>query len=214
MAIVSIIGVHGVGKTLTAQYLRELYGFNYRQLEAIDIASKMDYIRRQLTFFTSFITSFTREIYLNKNNTSTIPLVFDSHPLLVIPYTMYWLRGNVDNNTYNEIIECFMKLLKYLPKIDLLVYIKPLRIETVIERIKMRSRFNYKEECNREYINFIDTYVDKIYREYGSSIAENNIIVPAEIEAPDRAKIIYNTLFNEEKYTSEYLQADIVLKNI
>ena len=53
--IVSLIGVHGVGKTYTARILSSSYGFKHKTIEVIEAAYGLDPVNMQLLFFSSYV---------------------------------------------------------------------------------------------------------------------------------------------------------------
>ncbi len=191
---VAIVGVHGVGKSYTAQQLEDRYGFRYVRLEAISEAQGLHPTHRQVLFFTKFVSTYIEA--LTRCSSSSRPVVFDSHPILVIPYTRWWLRrGGCGEAEISELIKSLKNIVIRLPKLSMLVYLRPQRVETVINRIKMRSRFNFREELDVEYIKFIDEGMNEIVSELGGLIADKVLVIKAEVEGEVRAERIHRFLF-------------------
>ena len=186
---IAIVGVHGVGKTATAQVLAKR-GYYYQQLEVIDEAYGLNPLERQLLFFLSY----TRE-YLKATTRVKGYTVFDSHPLLVVPYTEYWLRqqGYTDPEI-RKLTKMMVDTILFLPKTTLLVYLRPRSLETVVKRLKLRRRFNLEEEARQDYIEFIDRKTRFYVELLGKHIARETLVIEAEREAYERADIIHRTL--------------------
>ncbi len=186
---IAFIGVHGAGKTRTAEILAKL-GYVYQPLEVIDEAYGLNPLERQLLFFLSF----TKE-YLKALRRHRAHVVFDSHPLLVIPYTEYWLRrAGYTWNEVSRLTRIMLETVLLLPKIELLVYIKPRNIDTIVKRLYLRRRFNVEEEANPEYIEYIDSRTGFYVKKYSSRLALKTIVIDAEVEAEKRAEIVHKTV--------------------
>ncbi len=189
---VAIVGVHGVGKTATALVLAKR-GYVYQQLEVIDEAYGLNPLERQLLFFLSY----TRE-YLKATTRVKGYTVFDSHPLLVVPYTEYWLKQqNYTDIEIRKLTKMMLDTILFLPKTTLLVYLKPTHTETVIKRLKYRRRFNVEEEARREYIEFIDRRTKFYVELLGKRIAREILVIEAEKEAHERADLIHHALLKQ-----------------
>ncbi len=182
---VAIIGVHGIGKTATAAVMEGM-GYRYVRIEAIEVAQPLYPTHRQIVFFSKYVSDFITHTPSPKK-----PVVFDSHPLVVLPYTEWWLKqAGEEPEVIEELLTSFETIVSRLPKVTLLVYLKPERIETVVERIKMRSRFNSREELNEDYIRFIDLRLKGYVRDLGRLVAEDVITIRAEDEMEIRARKI------------------------
>lgn len=189
---IAFIGVHGVGKTRTAEILAKM-GYIYQPLEVIEEAYGLNPLERQLLFFLSF----TKE-YLKALRRYKARVVFDSHPLLVIPYTEYWLRrAGYSWDGIARLTRIMLETVLLLPRINLLVYIKPRSMDTVVKRLHMRKRFNVEEEANTEYIEYIDHRTEFYLNKYSHRLAARTLVVEAEIEADKRAEIVHETLSGE-----------------
>lgn len=190
---VAIVGVHGVGKSYTAQQLEDLYGFRYVRLEAICEAQGLHPTQRQVLFFSKFVSEYVEKTA--KHSNSRRPIVFDSHPLLVLPYTEWWLsKAGKPPHEIEELVQAFKHILRSLPKLTMLVYLKPETIDTVMERIKSRSRFNFHEELNKEYVTYIDARTEELVAREGTRLAERVLVIKAELEGRVRAARIYKLL--------------------
>ncbi len=186
---IAIVGVHGVGKTATAQVLAKR-GYYYQQLEVIDEAYGLNPLERQLLFFLSY----TRE-YLKATTHVKSYTVFDSHPLLVVPYTEYWLKQqDYADIEIRKLTKMMIDTILFLPKTTLLVYLRPRSLETVVKRLKLRRRFNLDEEAKLDYIEFIDRRTRFYVELLGKRIAREVLVVEAEKEAYERADIIHRAL--------------------
>ncbi len=186
---IAIVGVHGVGKTATAQVLAKR-GYYYQQLEVIDEAYGLNPLERQLLFFLSY----TRE-YLKATTRVKSYTVFDSHPLLVVPYTEYWLKQqDYTDIEIRKLTKMMIDTIMFLPKTTLLVYLRPYSLETVVKRLKLRRRFNLDEEAKLDYIEFIDRRTRFYVELLGKRIAREVLVVEAEKEAYERADIIHHVL--------------------
>ena len=186
---IAIVGVHGVGKTATAQVLAKR-GYHYRQLEVIEEAYGLNPLERQLLFFLSY----TRE-YLKATTRVKGYTVFDSHPLLVVPYTEYWLKQqDYSDLEIRKLTKMMVDTILFLPKTTLLVYLKPLSLETVVKRLKIRRRFNLDEEARIDYIEFIDRRTRFYVELLGKRIAREVLVIEAEKEAHERADVIHRAL--------------------
>jgi deoxyadenosine/deoxycytidine kinase len=185
--VVSLIGVHGVGKTYTASILKDKYGFHYIPVEAIssDIVGLPPAIR-QIMFFTRYVEAYMSAFLHDFGR----PIVMDSHPLMVVAYTYWWLRGDASE----DLASSFMAVLTKLPKPNLLVYIRATDPSIVINRILSRNRFNLKEEYRVEYVSYIIDMVEKLLDKYASHVALNTLVVDASLEGEQRAEIIYRKL--------------------
>jgi len=191
---IAFIGVHGSGKTTTARFFNK-YGFRSQSVEAIHKAFGLEPIQRQTLFFTTYVSSYLSGLNENKNQN----IVFDSHPLIVLPYTEYWLlKGGFPKNTVDDVVMSFLNIVLMLPKVDLMVYLKGERIDIIIDRILKRARFSTKEEANAEYIAFIDKKIQSYLAKYGDRIAKNLLVVDASIELFERAKLIEEWLINNK----------------
>ncbi len=186
---IAIVGVHGVGKTATAQVLAKR-GYYYQQLEVIDEAYGLNPLERQLLFFLSYTREYLKATTRVKNYT-----VFDSHPLLVVPYTEYWLKQQEYTDIeIRKLTKMMVDTILFLPKTTLLVYLRPRSLETVVKRLKLRRRFNLDEEAKLDYIEFIDRRTRFYVELLGKRIAREVIVVEAEKESHERADIIHRAL--------------------
>ena len=182
---IALIGVHGIGKSTTARILSSSLDIPHIEIEAISKAHGLQPELRQALFFAEYLSKYIQAVGRNG------AVVIDSHPLIVIPYNNYWL-GKVagKQDLANTFSKAMIDILTNLPKIDLLVEIRPLIIDTVLDRIKTRGRFNLSEEENREYVTFIASQIRHLVIKYGSLIAKEVITIPAEVEAEKRAELI------------------------
>jgi len=186
MLSVAIVGVHGVGKTATAAMLEGL-GYRYVKVEAIDFAQPLPPIHRQLFFYTKYVADFIREMYQPTKK----PKVFDSHPLVVIPYTQYWLMKNGHSEKdVAKLTNALETILLNMPRVSLLVALRPRNISTVLTRIKMRQRFNSREELDIRYVTFVNDGILSLVEKVGKKIAFRTYVVEAEKEMEIRARII------------------------
>lgn len=191
---IAFIGVHGSGKTTTARYFNK-YGFKSQSVEAIHKAFGLEPIQRQTLFFTTYVSSYLSGLNENRNQ----KIVFDSHPLIVLPYTEYWLlKGGFPKDTVEDVVKSFLNIVLMLPKVDLMVYLKGEKTDVIIDRILKRARFSTKEEANAEYVEFIDKKIQSYLNRYGEKIAKNLLVVDATIELFERAKVIEEWLINNK----------------
>ncbi len=190
---VAIVGVHGVGKSYTAQQLEDVYGFRYARMEAIFEARSLKPVERQVLFFSKFVSKYLEEMV--KSAGCGRPLVFDSHPLLVLPYTEWWLsRAGMPPEDIDALTRAFKLVIKSLPKLTMLVYLRPESVETVIERIRGRSRFNFHEELDEDYVTYIDVRTGELVARDGPALASRVLVIRAELEGRERAARIYRLL--------------------
>ena len=188
-ATIAFIGVHGVGKTRTAEILSKM-GYAYQPLEVIEEAYGLNPLERQLLFFLSFTKEYLKALRRYKTR-----VVFDSHPLIVIPYTEYWLRrAEYSWDEITKLTRIMLETVLLLPKIDLLVYIKPRKYDTVVKRLHLRRRFNVEEEADPEYIEYIDRRTNLYINKYSHKLALRMLTIDAEIEAEERAEIVHNVI--------------------
>ena len=186
--IVALLGVHGVGKSHTAKILSKR-GFKHRTIEVIDLVSGFSPLNRQLFFFASYVQEYL-SIWKEYKDTGE-HIVIDTHPLIVLPYTIYWLRyGGVGEHEITDIVSAMFTLIMKLPKPDVLVLIHPNNIETVLETISERNRTNVSEELNKEYVTFITNWLYTSFKIIGGEIAKNSVIIPAEWEGEERVAAI------------------------
>ena len=198
MFTVAIVGVHGVGKTATAAVLEEL-GYRYVKVEAIDFAQPLPPTHRQIFFFSKYVHDFVKEMYTPTKK----PKVFDSHPLVVVPYTEYWMRkGGEPKERIHELTESLKQILRNLPKVSLLVVLKPRKLSTVVERISYRQRFNSREELDLGYISFINQGIISLAQELGPSLTHEVLMIEAEKEMDRRAREINEYLLNSKPLSS------------
>ncbi len=191
---ISFVGVHGIGKTTTAKYFSRK-GFKLRAVEAIHLAYGLEPVQRQTLFFTKYVSDFL--LALNKIGNNM--LVFDSHPLVVLPYTEYWLRkSGLDKKRIEEVVLSFSKIIELLPKVDLLVFLKTTSFDTVVERILSRDRFSSIEEIDRDYIRFIDERIGHYLRIYKDVLAKDYLEINGTLEITDRAKIVESWLMKKQ----------------
>lgn len=186
---IGLIGVHGVGKTTTAKLLSKMLNTKHCEIEVISKAYGMSPVPRQVMFFTEYTSKYVDII------TRESSVIVDSHPLIVVPYTDYWVgkRGN-DPKTASVLRDSMINMLTLLPKLDILVEIRPASSSTVISRVKTRRRFNLAEEANTEYIEFILERMKKYVEEYGLLLAKKVITVSAEIAPELRAETIVSEI--------------------
>lgn len=186
---IGLIGVHGVGKTTTAKELRNLLGLPHEEIEVISRAHGLDPVSRQVKFFTDYTSRYIDVISENES------VIVDSHPLIVVPYTDYWI-GEVNGNreVARELVDSIISTLKHLPKLDALVEIRPSTPSTVIRRVKHRGRFNVREEENKEYIEYITSKIKYYVDKYGKLFSNKVIVVKAEIDPELRARSILVSL--------------------
>lgn len=188
--LISLVGVHGAGKTTTAVYLADEYGFIYRELEVITDVLNMglDKLRRQLYFFGGFACSYIRAWWLahSTSDRGTEPVVvLDNHPILVIPYTK-WHVGD------GELVDAMVALVKCLPKADLLVWLRVDDIDVLQGRILKRNRNIVNEELDLEYIEAVERALESLLRDesIASAVAKKLIEVPLSLEVDERAELI------------------------
>ncbi len=182
---IAFIGVHGIGKTTTAKML-ENYGFRMVPLEAIHLIEGLDPISRQLLYFTTYVSDF-----LKASSSIIEDLAFDSHPLLVLPYTEYWLsKAGVAKEDLSRTLDSFLRVLLILPKVDVLFYLRMTSVEKVIERLKMRGRRNLSEEADREYLKFIDERAKYYVKIYGDKVACRVVEINGSLEVNERVEIV------------------------
>jgi len=192
--IISLVGVHGVGKTRTARVLAKVYNFKHRSIEAIDSAYGLDPVSRQLMFLSVYVKRFL-DIHREWLSSPNCNIVVDSHPLLVLPYTEYWLmNAGLERREINDIISGMTTLIKRLPKVDAIVYISPTNIYTVLKRISIRNHFNIAEELKRNYVEFIDSWLKSKGIEIMKEIAKTTLTIPAEWNGNYRAAEIVRRL--------------------
>lgn len=179
---VSFVGVHGSGKTTTARRaVRD--GFRMQSVEAIDIAFGLPPVERQTLFFTTYVNSFLAAL----NTSDDVKLVFDSHPLVVLPYTEYWLRkGGFTPSKIEQVLDAFAKIIELLPPVDLMVYLEADDLDIVVERIKRRARFSVSEEARVDYIEFIDQRLSEYLGSMGGRLARSIIRIRASEEVEKR----------------------------
>ena len=181
---IAFIGVHGIGKTTTAKAL-ENYGFRMVPLEAIHLIEGLDPISRQVLYFTTYVSDF-----LKASSSLVDDIAFDSHPLLVLPYTEYWLsKAGVAVEDLRRTLDSFLRVLLILPKVDVLFYLRMTSLDKVVERLRMRSRRNLSEEADREYLEFIDNRTRYYVRRYGERVACRVVEVDGSLEVDDRVEI-------------------------
>ena len=179
---VSFVGVHGSGKTTTAKRAVK-DGFRMQSVEAIDIAFGLPPVERQTLFFTTYVNSFLAAL----NTSDDAKLVFDSHPLVVLPYTEYWLRkGGFTPAKIEQVLDAFVKIIELLPPVDLMVYLEADDLNIVVERVKRRARFSVSEEARVDYIEFIDQRLSEYLRSIGGRLARNIIRIRASEEVEKR----------------------------
>ena len=171
--MVALVGVHGVGKTTTARAL----GYPVRYVEAYHMVAGLPPRHRQLVFFLEFAWAL-----LEAAGSREQVLVLDNHPLLVLPYTDYFVGDN-------GLTRAMESMLLQLPRVNLLVLLDPADTETVLERIVMRGR-NVEEEAVREYVEYITARTREYFNRLGRRIAEDVFIVPAERDVEERVRII------------------------
>ncbi len=185
MVVVSVVGVHGSGKSTVARLLGEAYGFRVCSLEAIEDVAGMDPVSRQLLFFSRFVHEYLRCLRWGGR------VVVDSHPLVVVAYTGWWLNGHP---LAGVVRESMARLVSLLPPVDLLVLLQPVRVETVLERVRARGRPNAAEEADPLYALYVAEELARLVRRLGSRLARKVLVVPAELEAWERARIVYEAV--------------------
>ena len=181
MVRIYFIGVHGVGKTTTAKYLvSRLNGYSFHEMDCIEEVAGLSPTARQLLFFTTYVRQYLRTYRLGN-------VVVDSHPLLVIPYTLWWTKDK-------ELADEFLRIVLRLPKCDYMIYLKPHDINILIRRIQERYRYNVIEEGQLDYINFIIEKTEDYLRRYGGLISNEVIYVNADMEVNERGDYILNKI--------------------
>ncbi len=179
---VSFVGVHGSGKTTTAKRAVK-DGFRMQSVEAIDIAFGLPPVERQTLFFTTYVNSFLAAL----NTSDDVKLVFDSHPLVVLPYTEYWLRkGGFTPAKIEQVLDAFVKIIELLPPVDLMVYLEADDLDIIVERVKRRARFSVSEEARADYIEFVDQRLGEYLRSIGARLARSIIRIRASEEVDKR----------------------------
>ena len=175
------VGVHGVGKTTTAKYLAyKLKNHTYIDMDCIEDVKGLPPIARQLLFFTTYVRQYLRT-YRNKN------IIVDSHPLLVIPYTLWWTKNE-------ELADEFLKIILRIPKSDVIVHLKPHNLDILVERIQERYRYNVYEEGQIDYIKFIISKTEEYLKTYGNQVSNHVIHVNADTEVDVRGAHILKEL--------------------
>lgn len=175
------IGVHGVGKTTTAKYLAsKLRDHVYVSMDCIDEVKGLSPIARQLLFFSTYVRQYLRT-YRNEN------IIVDSHPLLVIPYTLWWTKSE-------ELANEFLNIILKMPTSDVIIHLKPNDLNVLAKRIQKRYRYNVFEEGQIDYIKFIITKTEEYLKMYGSRISNNIIHVDADMEVYLRGDFILKSL--------------------
>jgi len=192
--IIALVGVHGVGKTTTAIKLRE-YGFKLEPLEAIHLVGGLDPVQRQTLFFTTYVSCFLKAVGRGGER-----IVFDSHPVLVLPYTEYWLgRAGLSADEIKRVLDSFQRVLSILPPIDLLVYMKPSKMSIIVERLLSRARPNAREEADLNYLTFIDKRLRYYLNAYSSLLAKRIIVVDGSLEVDKRVQRVLEEAVGESK---------------
>ncbi len=192
--IVALVGVHGVGKTTTAIRLRK-YGFKLEPLEAIHLVDGLDPVQRQTLFFTTYVSGFLKAVGRGGER-----IVFDSHPILVLPYTEYWLgRAGLGADEIKRVLDSFQRVLSILPRIDLLVYMKPSSMDIIVKRLLSRARPNAREEAKLDYITFIDKRLRYYLNTYSSLLAKRTVVVDGSLEVNERVKHLLAEIREESK---------------
>ena len=183
---ISFVGAHGSGKTTTARRAVK-DGFRMQSVEAIDLAFGLPPVERQTLFFTAYVNSFLSAL----NTTEPGVLVFDSHPLVVLPYTEYWLsRGGLDRDRVDQVLEAFGSIIALLPPVDLMVYLEADDIDVLVERVKRRARFSVAEEARADYIEFVDRKLRDYLQRLGPSLARYTLTVKASLELEERYGLV------------------------
>ena len=142
--IISLVGVHGVGKSTIGRLVAKKMGLNFIDLECIEDAYKLSPQSRQLMFFSTFVLEYLKGV------SKGVPVLFSSHPAMVPIYTEYW-AGRVEARH-------MFSLISKLPKADLiLILFAPL--EVIRKRIILRGRVTSKEEADSRYIYYIQNRV-------------------------------------------------------
>lgn len=192
---VALVGVHGSGKTTTARLLAVGGGLRLRGLEAIEVAFGLPPVERQTLFLTTYVNSFLSAL----NTGEAGGLVFDSHPIVVLPYTEYWLaRGGLGAGRVREVLGAFERIIALLPPVDLMVYLKADDTSVIVERVRRRARFSAAEEAREDYIEYIDRRLNTLLNHSGNSLARHTLTIPASLEAEERHALI-KTWMSENK---------------
>ncbi len=200
MVAIAFIGVHGIGKTTTARSLNK-HGFRYKPVEAIHVAYGLKPIERQTLFFVKYVYDFLSMLSRAEGKN----VVFDSHPLITLPYTEYWLsRSGVGASNIKKTISSFTSILGLLPSIDMIVYLKMNRIDVVVERILSRKRFSASEEIDPDYIRFIDERLGDYMSEQCPNLARRCLEMDGTLELQARKEKILSILEKEGILLKEY----------
>lgn len=192
--LVALVGVHGVGKTTTAKAM-EKRGWAYIPIAVPSDAQLFQPMSRQIFFFSQYVLAFLRAVQAQRKHDY---IVIDSHPLLVLPYTLYWVGDD-------GLIDAMSVVIERLPKVDLLAYLYPERIETVLERVIARGR-NLGEEVDEGYISFVNEYLRLFIDKMGSNIARKTVFIPAELEVKQRVKLVEEAAFYGKGLVSDRRQ--------
>jgi len=201
--IVAFAGVHGSGKTTTARRLCELLedhaGLECRciELEAIGDVRGLNAVARQLLF----ASKFTYHYVMGMSSKADV-IVYTSHPVMVIPYTAYWLvKTGVSDEVIVKSLLYIKGIIDLLPPPDILVYLRVadnISVDIIRSRIIRRGELekderNVEEEANPLYIKAISLLTDHVidvYRRRNWNILD----VEARLEADMRARVIYDSV--------------------
>lgn len=201
MKVIAFVGVHGSGKTVTAAHLAKKLGeIGYRvaliELEAIELAQKMELVERQVYFAATFIKEYLESYY--KYSEIVDYIIYTSHPIMVQPYTDYWL-GNP------SLLASLTTIINVLPTPNYIVYLRvdPSKgdVDVIVRRLLMRARKNVREEVNIHYIKNIAEALDKLINELKSKIGHETklIVVPARVELTERVNTILKYIVGEDE---------------
>lgn len=176
---IAFVGVHGIGKSTTAHAVASILGRKVVELEAIEDVSGLDVFHRQLVFASKFT-------YLYLTNLRDSP-VYTSHPLMVLPYTEYFIPDAEGRSIIARFIASIKK------PVDYMVYLKMTRVDVVARRIMSRNRPISKTEANKEYLYFIDKRVSEILGEY-EYMYRRLIVVDGCMELEERVERILSEI--------------------
>ena len=190
---IAFTGVHGSGKSTTAEVLAKVLSKKYKrsaqvvEVEAIDdeIVKRGKPKERQLYFIAKFTAQYLYHYYDDYSY-----ILYTSHPIMTIPYTEYWCR----DNTRLIIHSCIAEL---VPPPDLIVHLtvdNPEDYDIIRQRILGRLGRNTSEEAKPEYIEYIAKTSRKYVKSYATRTETPILEIPARLEVDDRVQKIIEYL--------------------